>query len=377
MLLRRLEAYGFKSFADKTEIEFGNGITAIVGPNGSGKSNISDAIRWVLGEQSVRNLRSTKMEDVIFSGSLGRRPLGAAEVSVIFDNSDGTLPLDFSEVIITRRVFRSGDSEYFINKAACRLKDIYELLADTGLGRDAMTVIGQNKVDEVLNSKPEERRLLFEESAGISKYKQRKKEAMRKLEDTTQNLIRVSDITNEIEDQLVPLRESAEKTKQYNTLKTELTSCQVTLLLSTLDKSEKIIESANLQKEHLTENELTVSTNLNLKETDKEKLATELIQVEEKLTSYTTFINEAETELERIHGKVAVLEERISQGKRNQERIRDEEIRVGKQKNELEKKNSEVNEILIEKKKFTENLQQILIDKNVLYQNIVTSLEQA
>jgi len=377
LLLRRLEAYGFKSFADKTEIEFGNGITAIVGPNGSGKSNISDAIRWVLGEQSVRNLRSTKMEDVIFSGSLGRRPLGAAEVSVIFDNSDGTLPLDFSEVIITRRVFRSGDSEYFINKAACRLKDIYELLADTGLGRDAMTVIGQNKVDEVLNSKPEERRLLFEESAGISKYKQRKKEAMRKLEDTTQNLIRVSDITNEIEDQLVPLRESAEKTKQYNTLKTELTSCQVTLLLSTLDKSEKIIESANLQKEHLTENELTVSTNLNLKETDKEKLATELIQVEEKLTSYTTFINEAETELERIHGKVAVLEERISQGKRNQERIRDEEIRVGKQKNELEKKNSEVNEILIEKKKFTENLQQILIDKNVLYQNIVTSLEQA
>lgn len=178
MLLRRLEAYGFKSFADKTEIEFGPGITVIVGPNGSGKSNISDAIRWVLGEQSVRTLRGTKMEDVIFAGSSGRRPLGIAEVSLTFDNSDGTLPLDFSEVVITRRVFRSGDSEYFINKSLCRLKDIHDLLADTGLGRDAMSVIGQNKVDEVLNSKPEERRLLFEESAGITKYKQRKKRSI-------------------------------------------------------------------------------------------------------------------------------------------------------------------------------------------------------
>jgi chromosome segregation protein len=377
LLLRRLEAYGFKSFADKTEVEFGPGITAIVGPNGSGKSNISDAIRWVLGEQSIRNLRGTKMEDVIFAGSLGRRPLGAAEVSIVFDNSDGTLPLDFNEIIITRRVFRSGDSEYFINKAACRLKDIYELLADTGLGRDAMTVIGQNKVDEVLNSKPEERRLLFEESAGISKYKQRKKEALRKLEDTTQNLIRVSDITNEIEDQLVPLKESAERTKQYNSLKTELTSCQVTLLLNTLEKSEKMIESASLQKDHLTVEELTISTNLSLKETDKEKLTTELIQTEEKLTFYTTSINQADTELERLHGKVAVLEERILQGKRNQDRIIDELTRMEKQKSELERKNSEINETLSEKKKLTENLQQILVDKNVLYQNIVTTLEQA
>jgi chromosome segregation protein len=377
LLLRRLETYGFKSFADKTELEFGPGITAIVGPNGSGKSNISDAIRWVLGEQSIRNLRGTKMEDVIFAGSLGRRPLGAAEVSVIFDNSDGTLPIDFSEVIITRRVFRSGDSEYFINKSACRLKDIYELLADTGLGRDAMTVIGQNKVDEVLNSKPEERRLLFEESAGISKYKQRKKDALRKLEDTTQNLIRVSDITNEIEDQLVPLRESAEKTKQYNILKAELTSCQVTLLINTLEKSEKIIESANLQKKQLLEDELTVSTNVSLKETDKEKLTMDLIQIEEKLTSYTTFISQSDTELERIHGKIAVLEERILQGTRNQDRINDEQLRIEKLKNDLEKKNNEVNEVLTEKKKFTENLQQILVDKNLLYQNIALTLEQA
>jgi chromosome segregation protein len=377
LLLRRLEAYGFKSFADKTELEFGSGITAIVGPNGSGKSNISDAIRWVLGEQSTRNLRSTKMEDVIFAGSSGRRPLGVAEVSIVFDNSDGTLSLDFNEVTITRRVFRSGDSEYFINKSPCRLKDIYELLADTGLGRDAMTVIGQNKVDEVLNSKPEERRLLFEESAGISKYKQRKKDAMRKLDDTTQNLIRVSDITNEIEVQLIPLAESAERTKRYNTLKEELTSCQVTLLLNTLEKSEKMIESANLQSAHLTESEITISTNLNIQEVEKERLTTQLAEVEEQLTSYTTFINQASTDLERIQGKISVLEERIVQGQRNQSRMRDEQTRMEKQIAEFDAKISGITENLADKKILNENLQQILLDKNCLYQNIVVAIQQA
>ena len=179
MLLRRMETYGFKSFADKTELEFDPGVTAIVGPNGSGKSNISDAIRWALGEQSIRTLRGSKAEDIIFAGSAKRRPLGAAEVSLIFDNDDNLLPVDFTEVVITRRIFRSGDSEFYINKAACRLKDIHELLADTGLGRDSMSVIGQNKIDEVLNSKPEERRSFFEEAAGITKYKNRKREAQR------------------------------------------------------------------------------------------------------------------------------------------------------------------------------------------------------
>lgn len=377
MLLRRLEAHGFKSFADKTEIEFGSGITAIVGPNGSGKSNISDAIRWVLGEQSTRHLRSTKMEDIIFAGSSGRRPLGVAEVSIAFDNSDGTLPLDFNEVLITRRVFRSGDSEYFINKSTCRLKDIYELLADTGLGRDAMTVIGQNKVDEVLNSKPEERRLLFEESAGISKYKQRKKESLRKLEDTTQNLVRVSDITNEIEVQLIPLAENAERTKQYNTIKAELTSCQVTLLLHTLEKSEKMIESANLQKKHLAENEITISTTLNIKEVDQERLTTQLTEVEEQLMSYTTFINQASTELERIQGRISVLEERITQGQRNQGRMNDEQVRMEIQIGEFNKKISGITENLSEKKIISENLQQILMDKNCLYQGIVAAIQEA
>ena len=160
MQLKRLEAYGFKSFADKIAIDFDQGITAIVGPNGSGKSNITDAIRWVLGEQNIRNLRGTKAEDIIFAGSDGRRALGIAEVSLYFDN-DGTLPLDFREVVITRRLYRSGESEFYINKARCRLKDIYNLFADTGIGHDGMSIIGQNRIDAILNSRPEERRAVF------------------------------------------------------------------------------------------------------------------------------------------------------------------------------------------------------------------------
>lgn len=206
--LKRLEAYGFKSFADKIEIEFDKGITAIVGPNGSGKSNITDAIRWVLGEQNVRNLRGTKAEDIIFTGSATRRALGVAEVSLVFDN-DGTLPVDFKEVVVTRRLFRSGESEFYINKGRCRLKDIYNLFADTGLGHDGMSIIGQNRIDEILNSKPEERRLFFEETAGITKYRNRKRESVRKLEDTEKNLVRVTDILQEIENQLEPMAASA------------------------------------------------------------------------------------------------------------------------------------------------------------------------
>lgn len=376
MILRRLEAYGFKSFADKTEIEFGPGITVVVGPNGSGKSNISDAIRWVLGEQSVRMLRGTKMEDVIFAGSSGRRPLGIAEVSLTFDNSDGTLPLDFNEVIITRRVFRSGDSEYYINKALCRLKDIHELLADTGLGRDAMTVIGQNKVDEILNSKPEERRLLFEESAGITKYKQRKKEAMRKLEDTTQNLIRVSDITNEIQGQLVPLAESAQRTAKYNKLHSELIACQITLLLNLLEKSEKMVESATLQKNHLTEQEVSLSTTINLKETEKIQLTNQLAAADERLTAYTTAINQADTELERIRGKIAVLQERINNSVRSQARITDEEIRITAQHNELVEKMNVMQQGLAHKQQLAEELTLQLSEKDQIHQQLVTEMQQ-
>ena len=213
--MKRLEAYGFKSFADKIEIEFHPGVTAIVGPNGSGKSNVTDAVRWVLGEQNVRALRGSKAEDIIFTGSATRRALGVAEASLFFEN-EGDMPVDYREVVVTRRLFRSGESEFFINKSRCRLKDINNLFADTGLGRDGMSVIGQNRIDEILNSKPEERRLYFEETAGITKYRNRKRESMRKLEDMQGNLVRVSDIMQEIEVQLGPLAESAAKTRRHD-----------------------------------------------------------------------------------------------------------------------------------------------------------------
>ena len=235
MRLKSFSTYGFKSFADKTELTLDKGITAVVGPNGSGKSNISDAIRWALGEQSAKYLRGSKMEDVIFSGSSKRRPLGVAEVNLEFDNSDHTLPLDFDTVNITRRLYRSGDSDYAINKKNCRLKDIIDLLADTGLGKGSMAMIGQNKIDEILNSRPEDRRGLFEEAAGIAKYRLRKKDALRRLDDTAANLIRINDIRSEVEAQVEPLAKAAAKTEQYNELSAELRLCQLSVLLRKLD----------------------------------------------------------------------------------------------------------------------------------------------
>ena len=335
MLLRRIETYGFKSFAEKTELEFGPGITAIVGPNGSGKSNISDAIRWALGEQSVRTLRGAKMEDVIFAGSVNRRPLGVAEVSLTFDNSDGVLPIDFNEVTITRRVFRSGDSEYYINKAPCRLKDIHDLLMDTGLGKDSMTVIGQNKIDEVLNNKPEERRLLFEEASGITKYKQRKRDARRKMDDTEHNLVRVSDITTELETQLEPLADSAQRTRQYNEIHGNLISCQVTLLLQKLTKAEKMVESAQLEKTSLQEQDRSHNARLSVSEADKERLIDELMATDEQLSRTDAAIATNATELERNEGKHAVLTERMAQEQRAQERSAGDLLQLRQQHQEL------------------------------------------
>ncbi len=334
LLLRKLEAYGFKSFAEKTEMEFKSGITAIVGPNGSGKSNISDAVRWVLGEQNIRNLRGNKMEDVIFSGSAKRRPLGVAEVSLVFDNTDGLLPLDFSEVTITRRVFRSGDGEYFINKAPCRLKDIHDLLLEAGLSRESMTVISQNKIDEVLNSKPEERRILFEEAAGIVKYKNRKKEALRKLDDTEQNLTRVQDITAEIETQLGPMAESAERTAKYNELAAEQTACQVTLLLHKLTQAEKNLEAVTLEQAALADEELKVSTRLTVAETDKEKFIDHLAELDENLRGAEAALTQTATEIERLDGKTGILNERIGQEQKSRDRVVQEIDRLEQEKQE-------------------------------------------
>ena len=211
MYLKRLEMQGFKSFADKTILEFRPGITGVIGPNGSGKSNISDAIRWILGEQSMKSLRGNKTQDIIFAGTQNRKSLGFAEASLVFDNTDGTLPIEFSEVTITRKIYRSGETGYYINKAPCRLKDVIELFMDTGIGRDGYSIIGQGKVDEILSNKSEDRRHIFEEAAGIVKYRARKEETEKKLEQTKLNLLRINDIIIEIEGNLEPLQLQSDK----------------------------------------------------------------------------------------------------------------------------------------------------------------------
>lgn len=270
MRLKSIEMQGFKSFADKIYLDFNPGITCIVGPNGSGKSNISDAIRWVMGEQSVKSLRGSKMEDVIFAGTEVRKAVGFAEVTLVLDNEDGFFALDFPEIIVTRRVYRSGEGEYYINKTLCRLKDIHELFMDTGLGRDGYSIIGQGKVESILSSKSEDRRQIFEEAAGISKYKYRKLEAERKLIQTTDNLTRVTDILSELETQLEPLKRQSEKAKKYLNLRDELKGLDIRVSMITAEKIKQdlkgldanidiLIGQVSALKEEIEKNEAEIS----------------------------------------------------------------------------------------------------------------------
>ena len=240
--LKKLEMQGFKSFVDKISLDFGGGITAIVGPNGSGKSNISDAIRWVLGEQSVKTLRGSKMEDVIFSGTDKRKPTGFAEVSLTLDNSEKIFPIDYNEITVTRRVYRSGESEYFINRAICRLRDINELFMDTGLGKDGYSIIGQGKIDAIISGKPEDRRKIFEEAAGISKFKYKKIQAEHKLTATEDNLERVLDIAGELSSRLAPLKKQSEKASEYLKLREALYELDINLYVEKITSLTKSLE---------------------------------------------------------------------------------------------------------------------------------------
>ena len=234
--LKALEIQGFKSFPEKTVLTFGEDITAIVGPNGSGKSNISDAIRWVMGEQSTRALRGGKMEDVIFGGTAKRKQTGYAEVSLVLDNSSRLFDMDESEVMVTRRYYRSGESEYYINRRSVRLKDVNELFMDTGLGREGYSIIGQGRIDEILSVKSADRREVFEEAAGISRFRHRKEDAERKLERTDENLVRINDKISELELQVEPLREQSEKAKKYLIFRDELRGLEISVWLDSLER---------------------------------------------------------------------------------------------------------------------------------------------
>jgi chromosome segregation protein len=316
VLLKSVTALGFKSFADKIEFDFGSGITAVVGPNGSGKSNISDAVRWVLGEQSAKYLRGTKMEDVIFNGTSKRRPLGVAEVNLVLDNSDHKLPLDYDEVSITRRLFRSGESEYAINKNTCRLKDLQDLMADTGLGRGSMSIIGQNKIDEILNSRAEDRRAIFEEAAGIAKYRLRKKEASRRLENTANNLLRINDIKTEVEGQVEPLRIESEKTTKYNDLSAQLRSCKLTQFVRKVDTIDEAKAKLATAREAAEKNLVEKTTAMGQAQAECTRLQQEIDKLNDAYSALQDAIKEKETGLEKLRGLVAVLDERVAQSQK-------------------------------------------------------------
>ncbi len=331
MFLKRLELQGFKSFADKTILEFMPGITGVIGPNGSGKSNISDAIRWVLGEQSMKELRGGKSSDVIFAGTQNRKSLGFAEVSLIFDNSDGKLPIEYQEVIITRRLYRNGETGYFINKVQCRLKDILELVMDTGIGKDGYSIIGQGRIDEILSNKSEDRRNVFEEAAGIVKYKTRKEESEKKLEKTKLNLLRINDIISEIENNLDPLKTQADTAKKYLELKQELKNVEVGLFLYNIDKYK-----AELNK--ITEDFDIMQDTCNLEESKLEKIKIQKEELKEKLEDAIKNIEETQNleftskqEIETCISDINVKKAKIQNNEENKTRF-NEEIEALKEK---------------------------------------------
>ncbi|ASK63517.1 chromosome segregation protein SMC [Virgibacillus phasianinus] len=321
MYLKRLESVGFKSFAERIQVDFVPGVTAVVGPNGSGKSNITDAIRWVLGEQSAKSLRGSKMEDIIFQGSDSRRALNVAEVSLVLDNNDHAVPLDYEEISITRRVYRSGDSEFYINKQSCRLKDIVDLFMDSGLGREAFSIISQGKVEEILSSKAEERRTIFEEAAGVLKYKQRKKKAEYKLAETQENLNRVEDIVHEIEQQLGPLQEQAEKAKRYNQAMEELKQQEISLMVTEIEQLhsqwQQLLEKSEKEKE----NELAMKTDIQKKEANLEEERSKINSLDDEIEQVQTSLLETTQKLEQFEGRKHVLQERMKHYEENRSNL--------------------------------------------------------
>lgn len=324
LYLKGLDIKGFKSFADKIELEFKNGITGIVGPNGSGKSNIADAVRWVLGEQSAKTLRGGKMEDVIFAGTENRKPLGLAEVSLTIDNSDKVLPIEYSEVTVTRRLYRSGESEYLINNIPYRLKDISELFMDTGIGKDGYSLIGQGKIDEILSTKSEDRRNLFEEAAGIVKYRTRKQEAEKKLENTEQNMVRIEDIINELQEQIEPLGKQSETAKRYLALREELKELEVNIILNNYDNNKIKLDKIAFDITELTEN-----SKLNEEERAKIHIRNrELKEILEKIEIEYREATDIRLETEKNHenkqGNLQLLNERQENLNKEVDRIKGE-----------------------------------------------------
>ena len=362
MYLKRLELQGFKSFADKTVLEFMPGITAVIGPNGSGKSNISDSIRWVLGEQSMKSLRGTKSLDIIFAGTQNRKSLGFAEASLVFDNNDGALPIEYTEVTVTRKIYRSGETGYYINKVPCRLKDVLELFMDTGIGKDGYSIIGQGKIDEILSNKSEDRRHIFEEAAGIVKFRTRKAESEKKLEHTKLNLLRINDILAEIEANIEPLKAQSEKAKKYLSLREELKSIEIGLFLHNIEKYktslEEIVKDEEIYTTQCKEEEEKLEKIKQLKEALKEEVDRITNQIEEM--SNIGF--ESQKEIEMLNSDINVANTRINNNEENKQRYEKEieelEIRKKELEDEIKQKEEKRDNLKQNREKYEKELEE-------------------
>ncbi|MBU5594589.1 chromosome segregation protein SMC [Amphibacillus sp. MSJ-3] len=348
MFLKRLESVGFKSFAEPISVDFVPGVTAVVGPNGSGKSNVTDAIRWVLGEQSVKSLRGSKMEDIIFQGSDTRKPLNVAEVTLILDNQDRTLPIDYQEVSVTRRVYRSGESEFYLNKQSCRLKDIIDLFLDSGLGREAFSIIGQGKIEEILSSKAEERRTIFEEAAGVLKYKNRKKKAEYKLAETQENLNRVEDIIFEIEGQLEPLKQQSSKAKEYLTQRGQLKEAEITLLRTEIETLHNEWQEYLTKIDHLKEDEHQITVDLQVKAAQVEKEQHRIEQLDQIVEEYQQKLLTLTESFEKLTGQKNVILERAKHTTENKEKLTLQLSDLTEQVKETEEQYNEENKKLVQ-----------------------------
>lgn len=384
MYLKSIEIHGFKSFANKMLFEFHDGITAIVGPNGSGKSNVSDAVRWVLGEQSAKQLRGTKMEDVIFAGTETRRPLGFAYVAITLDNSDHKLSTSYEEVTVARRVYRSGESEYLMNGTPCRLKDVQELFMDTGIGKEGYSIIGQGQIDKILSGKPEERRELFDEAAGIVKYKRRKVIAEKNLDQERQNLCRIRDIISEIEKQIEPLAKQSEVAKEYLNYRDELRLLDVNLFFKEYDRIKdemKVVsEKDKIATDELEEDKITFE---NMR-AQYDKLEEEMNQRVARLEEMKNQLSNSKVQKEQMEGRISVLNEQIIAVRQKEEHFveRNEQLtkqileKEGEHKEE-EGKLSELKSVLEEKKQSVHSKQEALKKLQDEVERITQDIEKA
>ena len=369
MYLKSIEIHGFKSFANKIVLQFHNGITGIVGPNGSGKSNVADAVRWVLGEQRIKQLRGASMQDVIFSGTELRKPMGYAYVAITFDNSDHQMAIDYDEVTVARRIYRSGESEYLLNGTPCRLKDVNELFYDTGIGKEGYSIIGQGQIDKILSGKPEERRELFDEAAGIVKFKKRKVAAQKKLEDEKQNLVRVNDILSELEKQVGPLEKQSEKAKIYLKKKEELKTLDVNLFL---------LENLHLQEQLSAANEKYQIASNDLAETSKryeqikeeyEKIQAEIEQLDAAIEQERNTITDTSVMRGKLEGEINVLKEQIKSAQSNEEHFLSRQQAIQK---EIDDRNLDKEGILKDKSVIDEQVAEIEKNRNEAKEKLLT-----